>query len=386
MATLSSRLSPLTVSVPAGSEWTSYQPTVTNATGSAFNLLWRRNLDTLEIKMGSGDASSLTPTGAANAPVTFTIPSGLTIDSTKSNTSPASQPGYQSIVGEGVLYDGAGSFDALASAVKCIFAIGSSTTITIGYMANGSANAHGFLQWRAAQDPFGSAGAARRFYISDTLVIPISGWTSHVATTTGPNALVVGGQSVGSTLSFGATSNQGFNILANNAAAIASTAAGALTLGLPSKIGSSDYAGQAIVGRTDGLAPAAGYVGQTVEGTQTALTSFPATGTYGDGTSVTLTSGRWMLSMVLDADQNGATGTLVTAGIGTASGTGSAGLTPGDTQLSITFPTASTNTGISVPAALKNITASTTYYLKVRADYTVGTPRYRCRLTAVRIA
>jgi hypothetical protein len=371
MATLSSRLSPLTVSVPAASDWVSFTPVWSNWTTNVTHTgQWRRVGDSIEMLMHSTFSGANTQGG----PLSLTLPNSLTIDSAKFPTTSSSEKVY--VVGNWEGLD-AGSSNSFCGTVfyrqdlnifSLIYATGDLTATGVNTTSN---------------RPF-TISNGDTFTIRVTL--PISGWTSHVATTTGPNALVVGGQSVGSTLSFGATSNQGFNILANNAAAIASTAAGALTLGLPSKIGSSDYAGQAIVGRTDGLAPAAGYVGQTVEGTQTALTSFPATGTYGDGTSVTLTSGRWMLSMVLDADQNGATGTLVTAGIGTASGTGSAGLTPGDTQLSITFPTASTNTGISVPAALKNITASTTYYLKVRADYTVGTPRYRCRLTAVRIA
>jgi hypothetical protein len=222
--------------------------------------------------------------------------------------------------------------------------------------------------------------------ISIFISIPISGWTSHTASATSANALVVGGQSVGSTLSFGATSNQGFNILANNAAAIASTAAGALTLGLPSKIGSSDYAGQAIVGRTNGSAISAGHVGEVVEGKQTSITTFPTTATYGDGASVSLTSGVWLLSAYIDGELNGSTTQSILLGINTTSGNSGAGLTFGDTLVACLPPTATSNTSACLPQVIFRPTTTTTHYLKVRAEYSAGTPRYRCRLTAVRIA
>lgn len=162
--------------------------------------------------------------------------------------------------------------------------------------------------------------------------------------------------------------------------------AGAVTLGPASAIGGSTFPGASIVGRTDGSAPAAGYVGQSVDGTQTTPTTFPTTATWGDGTSVTLTSGRWLLFAMLDSDNNGATGTSILMGISTTSGNSGSGLTFGDTLLATLFPTGVSDVSIVIPALVRNITASTTYYLKVRAEYSAGVPRYRCRLTAIRIA
>jgi hypothetical protein len=372
MATLSSRLSPLTVSVPAMSDWVSYTPTwtgsITNpAIGNgSITGFWRRVGDSVQITVTLLTGSTTTY-GSGNWIIS--IPDGLSIDFAKIPST--SMNGNH---GSAYLFDSSTTTFKIAGARI-------QTGTTSGFLISiGEAVTNLFVTptapWTWAQDD-----ALR---VSAT--IPISGWTSHVATTTGPNALVVGGQSVGSTLNFGATSNQGFNILANNAAAIASTAAGALTLGLPSKIGSSDYAGQAIVGRTNGAAISAGYVGEIVEGKQTSATSFPTTATYGDGASVSLTSGVWLLSAYIDGELNGSTTQSILIGISTSSGTSGSGLSFGDTLVACLPPTGTSNTSACMPQVIFRPTTTTTHYLKVRAEYSAGTPRYRCRLTAVRIA
>lgn len=162
---------------------------------------------------------------------------------------------------------------------------------------------------------------------------------------------------------------------------------GSMSIGPISQIGGSTFSGASIVGRTDASSPATGFVGESVEGLQTTATNFPTTATYGDGTSITLTSGRWLLSASMLALLNTATGmTTVSCGIGTAVGNSSSGLTSGDTLFEGVVPTSTTGSSIAVPFVIKNISTSTTFYLKVRATYTGGNPQYRCRLTAIRIA
>lgn len=209
MATLSSRLAPLTVSVPAGSEPTSYTPIGPWTTNATYTGRWWRDKAHIVLQI---DVAFTGATDAAAASFTFAqLLNGLGL-TVNSSGFPSTGDVRIPIGGWSVLDSGAASYNGVASTtgnsiVDCWTSAGvqvsNTSPITFG-----------------ANDNFAL-----------TVTLPISGWTSHTASATSANALVVGGQSVGSTLSFGATSNQGFNILANNTAAIASTAAGALTLG-----------------------------------------------------------------------------------------------------------------------------------------------------------
>lgn len=148
--------------------------------------------------------------------------------------------------------------------------------------------------------------------------------------------------------------------------------------------GFSFTAGQ-IPGTTTNDSATAGNVGQYIEALQTAATNFPATGTYGDLGSLALTAGDWDVSIMMNASANGATAQLVGAGIGTASGTGSTGITPGVNYAAQTAPTSSANSSVAVPVYRISIASSTTYYCKVIANYTVGTPQYQGRCSARRV-
>ena len=199
MATLSSRLAPLTVSVPAMSEWTSYTPTVTNVTigNGTLSAQWRRVGDSLfgqvSVRLGSTSSVSEQPS--------FSIPTGLLVDASKLSAADTS-------VGGGWAID-------VSTDTRYVF-----TCFSFG--SNIVAQSNASLPVNSTV-PFTWSNTD---YLDLYFCVPISGWTSHTASATSANALVVGGQSVGSTLSFGATSNQGFNILANNAAVIASGSTG----------------------------------------------------------------------------------------------------------------------------------------------------------------
>ena len=130
---------------------------------------------------------------------------------------------------------------------------------------------------------------------------------------------------------------------------------------------------------------AAGQIGEKIEAAQTNLASFPATTTWGDLGNVVLTPGTWQLTAMLTHTLNGATQTTFSVGICTNSGNSIVGavygqsVTDGLPGTSAYYPT------ISVPNFIVNVSSNTTYYCKVYATYSAGTPQYRGRLTAIRI-
>lgn len=135
---------------------------------------------------------------------------------------------------------------------------------------------------------------------------------------------------------------------------------------------------------TNNSAPT-GSVGERIVGTQFTATNFPATTTYGDGTSISLTAGDWDVTLQCNAVHNGATMTgAAIFGISTTTGNSGAGLQGGDNEYQM-VPTATLNPGGSISNYRVQLTATTTYYAKVRADYSAGNPQYRLRLTARRI-
>ena len=161
---------------------------------------------------------------------------------------------------------------------------------------------------------------------------------------------------------------------------------GAWTLGPPSAIGTSTFAGSSIVGKTNGTAIAVGYVGQVLETTYTVDTAFNTTGTWGQDASLTLTPGVWLLFGALTGKLNGATVQSIQADISTTNG-GSSGLP--DNYAEALPPNSITNIQITIAGVYANVSSNTTYYLNRRAFYTSGPtniPRHTGRLRAVRIA
>jgi hypothetical protein len=130
---------------------------------------------------------------------------------------------------------------------------------------------------------------------------------------------------------------------------------------------------------------------QTADVESSAITSnvnLPATGTYGDLTSVELTAGSWLVFAQFRI--NAATGTGLTnfvAGVSTTSGNSSAGLSVGDNALEINTPALSANERrtVTLVPVYATVTNTTTYYLKMTATYTGGQPVATGKLLAVRI-
>jgi len=140
-----------------------------------------------------------------------------------------------------------------------------------------------------------------------------------------------------------------------------------------------------IYGKTTGVAPLTGCIGEELVSAVTSPTNITTTNTYQDAASVALTPGIWDVSYMLTFNLNGATSTLVGGGIGTASGNSSAGLTYGSTYGESFVPTATLSSSVTIVPLRVTISANTTYYGKVLALFSAGNPQFRCKLRAVRV-
>lgn len=155
--------------------------------------------------------------------------------------------------------------------------------------------------------------------------------------------------------------------------------------GLATSTVSGLYTAGAAAGSATNIAASAGNVGEFIQARQTAATNFPTSTQYGDAVSISLTPGDWDVTFVIDNIAAGSTITNVVAGISSTTGNSSTGLQFGDNALSTLVPTAATDSSIVIPAFQVLVSATTTYYGKVNATYSVGTPQYRCRLSARRM-
>lgn len=157
-------------------------------------------------------------------------------------------------------------------------------------------------------------------------------------------------------------------------------------------------AGQLLGTNTSDVA-SAGYVGEVLESTVSSDTSVGSTATWTDLTTLTLTAGDWELSGVVYINANGATFSsnfACATSIISASGDSVTGATPGVNRTENSFiPTTFTSFTSVLPSVRAksdgtNVTidgtstASQVVRLKLRIDYTAGTPKYRCRFTARR--
>lgn len=130
---------------------------------------------------------------------------------------------------------------------------------------------------------------------------------------------------------------------------------------------------------------AAGFVGQYISASQSTFTNFPATGTYGDLVSISLTAGDWDVSLQAMARLNGATMTTFSVGISTTTGNSSAGLVEGD-NLAQTLPPTSTSTSSAAITSYRiSLNATTTIYYKYSATYTAGNPQLTGRISTRRV-
>lgn len=250
---------------------------------------------------------------------------------------------------------------------------------------------------------FFNTSGTETFNMSDTGVAAIGPSTAQVATYTSYNGIKGVGSSylgwavlsgVSNTL-IAADSAGSLQFYSDSKANITSgsfggiktgevSAAGAWTLGPPSAIGTSTFAGSSIVGKTNGTAIAVGYVGQILESTYTSDTAFNATNTWGNNASVVLTPGVWLLFGALTAKLSTATG-FTSYHVDVSSTNGGTDGSPNNYAEALP-PTSSTNTQTTIAGVYANVTTNTTYYLNYRGVYSGGSPKHTGRLRAVRIA
>jgi hypothetical protein len=143
-------------------------------------------------------------------------------------------------------------------------------------------------------------------------------------------------------------------------------------------------AGQ-LLGTNTNDSAATGYVGEIQQQTETAGNNATGSNQWFDATDspVSLTAGDWDISLIVSMDTNGATITAGAAGIGTATGNSSAGLTLGLTRAD--YSGAASHT-LVIPAYRVSLSATTSYYAKALFTYSAGTPRVNgARISARRV-
>lgn len=140
-----------------------------------------------------------------------------------------------------------------------------------------------------------------------------------------------------------------------------------------------------LVGTTTNNNASTGIVGEYVSSVISTATNFPATATYGDLTSISLTAGDWDVTVQLKAQLNDATVVAFVTGVSTTSGNSGAGLVEGDSRLDSPPPGNSADASLTVSAVRFSLSATTTLYLKYLASFSAGTPRAVGRISARRV-
>jgi hypothetical protein len=143
------------------------------------------------------------------------------------------------------------------------------------------------------------------------------------------------------------------------------------------------------LGRTDGLDIVSGLVGQKMLTNASSAQNWPATTTqWGDAFSLLLTPGIWVLTFTAETRLNTATGVTgeVEFAIGTASGNSTTGMVRGLNQFSSFVFTGAANSTVMVPFYMVNISASATYYAKLKSGFSGGLPQFVGSFQAIRIA
>ena len=130
-----------------------------------------------------------------------------------------------------------------------------------------------------------------------------------------------------------------------------------------------------IVGTTTTNDAQAGSVGETVMSSITTPTNYPATGTFGDLTSISLTAGDWDIAAVTQQTTPGTMTGETRIGISTTSGNSTTDLTIGYNRLTFPNATVAADSGASIPMYRLQLGSTTTVYLKFFTEYTAGTPK-----------
>jgi hypothetical protein len=143
---------------------------------------------------------------------------------------------------------------------------------------------------------------------------------------------------------------------------------------------------EGIVGTTTNDSAASGNVGEYISSSVTTPLSDPnATTQWFDVTSISLTAGDWDVTWLASGTPNGATVTHTLAGIGTASGTATTGMIEGINLFEGPPPTSVYDVLITIANYRVSISSTTTYYAKMRFDFSTGTPKAYGTISARRM-
>lgn len=107
---------------------------------------------------------------------------------------------------------------------------------------------------------------------------------------------------------------------------------------------------------------------------------------YADLGSLSITAGCWMIGLNLGVSLGTAASvTQVLFGYSTTSGNSATGLTTGTTRWNGNLPVATNDAGASMSPRILKVATTTTYYFKIRVDYSGGTPTAVGEINAQRI-
>lgn len=126
----------------------------------------------------------------------------------------------------------------------------------------------------------------------------------------------------------------------------------------------------------------AGDTGEYVSSTINAFTNLPATGTFGDLTSISLTAGDWIVVGSVEFFANGATVTNCTMGVSSTSGNNGPAV---GQRAQIVPPTSTSDSTGTTPPIRFSLASTTTIYLKYSGSFTVATAQAVGTIAAVRI-
>jgi len=145
----------------------------------------------------------------------------------------------------------------------------------------------------------------------------------------------------------------------------------------------SASAGVAVHGTNTNNNASAGFVGEYVVFSGSGVfASFPATTTYSDYASISLTAGDWDVSATMS--QRGTTPSNWSFGISTTTGNSTTGLVFGDNAFNMLTATSTSDSSGSIPDVRFSLSGTTTIYLKFQATYATGSPTASGRISARR--
>lgn len=140
-------------------------------------------------------------------------------------------------------------------------------------------------------------------------------------------------------------------------------------------------------GVTDGSNASSGQIGEYVSAlnpNSPSADNCPASGNFGDLSSISLTAGDWSVSVMGQGQAGTSTPTDFSIGISSTSGNASDGLVIGNNRNFLQFNGASNVWG-SIPNYRVSLTTTKTYYLKYRCSYSGGVANALGRISAIRI-